>query len=165
MSGPLFGLGGVANRSGTSVSYSLCLPRWRTCLTIFRLSPLIEYYIVEAYGSYNPSQGQKKGTVKSDGGTYDIYQSQRNNQPSIVGTATFTQFWSIRQGHRVGGQITTGNHFDAWTKSGLKLGSHDYMILATEGYQSSGSSAITVGEVGKTEVPYPNEPDSRKDNN
>jgi endo-1,4-beta-xylanase len=109
-------------------------------------NPLIEYYIMEDF-TYNPGSGNSLlGTVESDGSTYDIYQNQRVNKPSIEGTATFWQYFSIRRNKRSSGTVTTGNHFNAFRQLGLDLGSHDYQILLTEGYQSSGSATMTVGE-------------------
>lgn len=111
-------------------------------------NPLIEYYIIESYGDHKPTdnpEAKMKQNMTSDGGTYEIMTKRRVNKPSIQGTATFDQFWSIRTEKRVGGTVTTGNHFKAWADNGLKLGRHNYMIVAVEGQDSSGEANINVG--------------------
>ena len=141
---------GWSTGSARSISYTgTYQPNGNSYLAIYgwTRNPLIEYYVVENFGTYNPSTGAtKKGTVVSDGDTYDVYTNQRTNAPSIEGTSTFQQFWSVRRTKRSSGTVTLANHFNAWSGFGMKLGSHDYQIVAVEGYFSAGSADLTVSE-------------------
>ena len=114
--------------------------------------PLIEYYVVDAWGADFTPPGEDAtvlGTVESDGGTYRIYRTQRVDKPSIAGTATFYQYWSVRTSRRPQGTnntITFANHVAAWRSHGLALGTMNYQVLATEGFGSTGRSNVTVWE-------------------
>ncbi len=110
-------------------------------------NPLIEYRVVDSWGSYRPT-GTHKGNVGSDGGTYNIYQIIRYNAPSIDGTQTYPQYWSVRISKRATGsnvKITFGNHVNAWRSNGMNLGSSwASQIIGVEAYSGSGNANITV---------------------
>ncbi|MDG9668723.1 glycoside hydrolase family 11 protein [Hahella sp. CR1] len=92
-------------------------------------NPLIEYYVIESYGSYDPSNcsnGEDFGNFQSDGATYNVRRCLRVNQPSIEGIRTFYQYFSIRTPKKgfgnVSGTVTVANHFNYWASQGLNLG-------------------------------------------
>ncbi|KAF3917592.1 hypothetical protein AA313_de0204415 [Arthrobotrys entomopaga] len=113
-------------------------------LAVYTWSQQGETYILENFGQYNPgSAGTHQGTLVSDGGTYDVYLVDRGNN--------YIQYWSIRQNKRSSGVVTTGNHYNWYSSHGLTHNPNsaaNYQIVSTEGYGSTGSADITVGEVG-----------------
>ena len=121
------------------------------CVYGWTEDPTVEYYIVEAWGDWRPpGQQGGKGTVSADGKTYDIYTSTRVNQPSIHGTETFEQYWSVNKTNpaqvnamkNLKGTITVSDHFAAWERSGMKMGKMYEVALNIEGYRSSGKANV-----------------------
>ncbi|WP_295098404.1 glycoside hydrolase family 11 protein [uncultured Fibrobacter sp.] len=107
----------------------------------------IEYYIIQDRGSYNPTSngGKKKGSAVIDGINYDFYTTERHNQPSLSGTSTFMQYWSIPSNtsqHRTKGTISISKHFSEWAKVGMKMGRlYEVASMKIESYTGQGGNA------------------------
>ena len=119
------------------------------CVYGWTREPLIEFYIVESWGTWRPPGAPFPiGSVTVDGAEYEIYKTTRYEQPSIDDIQTFDQYWSVRKqkptadGSKLEGTISVSKHFDAWKKCGLELGKMYEVALTIEGYQSSGKAEI-----------------------
>lgn len=117
------------------------------CVYGWTRDPLVEYYVVESWGSWRPPGAAPIGTVTADGGEYDVYKTIRVEQPSIDGTATFEQYWSVRREKRTSGTINVSAHFAAWESMGMPMGNMYEVALTVEGYQSSGSAKVLKNEL------------------
>ncbi len=138
--------------SNQTVSFSSSLSATGTSLVSlygWSTNPLVEYYVMENYTGSPPTAGTYMGQVTSDGGTYNIYEHQQVNQPSIQGTATFEQYLAIRTSPVSSGTITFPNFVSAWASHGMNLGTLNYQIMATESWgNDNGSSSVTVNSGG-----------------
>ncbi len=112
------------------------------CVYGWSVDPLVEFYVVESWGNWRPPGGRSKGTVTIDGGTYDLYETTRVEMPSIQGTKTFKQYWSVRTDRRTEGTVPVSRHIEEWAKKGMKLGGLYEVSLCVEGYESSGQANV-----------------------
>ena len=114
----------------------------------------VEYYVVEWFGSYDPTgaflsnNASRKVTIEDteNGGTYTIgryrYTGMGFPSPLIKDTV-----YSVRErkDRRTAGTVNMKLHFDAWEqKLGIKFGRLDFQIVATEAYMSAGEARVKV---------------------
>lgn len=101
-------------------------------------NPLVEYYIPRSGGS------TRVGTYQADGTTCTLTTADRINQPSIQGTATFKQYFSTSGN---GNSVNMTQHINGWRSLGMGVGSHNYQVVAIEGWGgSSGNASAVVSE-------------------
>ncbi|NDV95344.1 hypothetical protein D0T84_10505 [Dysgonomonas sp. 521] len=112
------------------------------CVYGWSVDPLVEFYIVESWGSWRPPGAVSKGTVNIGGSMYDIYETIRVEQPSIEGDTTFRQYWSVRTDKNTAGTIPVSEHFKAWETMGMRLGKIYEVAFCVEGYQSKGKANL-----------------------
>ena len=117
------------------------------CVYGWTRQPLVEYYVVQSWGNWRPPGAESLGTITVDDSTYDVYVTTREQQPSIDGTQTFQQFWSVRKGKRSEGTVQLSEHFKAWQELGMELGQLYEVALTVEGYQSSGFANVYKNEI------------------
>lgn len=118
------------------------------------VDPLREFYILDDWGATKPgglaSDGSPRdevGTLEIDGETYDVWKKTREEKPSIQGTATFDQYFSIRRTARSCGRISVSEHFSGWEDLGLPFGKLYEVKLLVESQFNTGSVEFTSAEV------------------
>ena len=118
------------------------------------VDPLREFYILDDWGATKPgglaSDGSPRdevGTLEIDGETYDVWKKLREEKPSIQGTATFDQYFSIRRTARSCGRISVSEHFSGWEDLGLPFGKLYEVKLLVESQFNTGSVEFTSAEV------------------
>ena len=88
---------------------------------------LVEYYVIDNTLA-NDMPGSwigdtPMGTIKVDGGTYNVYRNSRNGP--AIGTGSnidFHQYFSVRTSPRDCGSINISEHMRQWEKLGLPMG-------------------------------------------
>ena len=126
-------------KSGSAGSYNyIGIHGW----TVY---PLVEFYIVDDW--FNKPVpgllGMRKGEFTIDGDNYEIYTNQRAQQPTIVGTSTFPQYYSVRESARESGHIDVSAHFKIFESLGMGLGEIYELKYFIESGGGSGSLDCT----------------------
>jgi endo-1,4-beta-xylanase len=118
-------------------------------------NPCVEWYIVDDSFKtmpVNPGNTTNKGTVTIDGGDYILYtRNTSGTGGSRCGSVSnWIQFYSVRKTARTCGRITISDHFAAWDKAGMTLGSVLEASILVEAGGGTGSIQFPTANVTAT---------------
>jgi endo-1,4-beta-xylanase len=127
---------------------------------------LIEYYIVDDWFgnrwqndntsiTTNTTGGSVLGSFTTDGAVYRVIRNVRTQKPSIDGTKTFAQYFSIRQTPRQSGTISITEHFKQWESMGLQLGNMYEAKFLVEAGGGTGWLEFTHLKLTQEDTPRP----------
>ena len=88
-----------------------------------------------------PGGGNKMGVIQVDGGNYDVY------FPTVTGTTTIYQVYSIQQTNRHCGHVSISDHFSKWASFGMQLGNMVEVSIFLEALGGTGSIDFTTASV------------------
>jgi hypothetical protein len=134
-----------------SYTFNIYQPFGNSYLAVYgwTTNPLVEYYIIDNWGSWRPPGNTiSKGIIFVDDGIYEIYETTRTNQPSIIGEKTFKQYWSVRTAKRnrngINNIVSVNEHFKEWEIKGMDMSGNLYEVsMVIEGYKSNGVAELS----------------------
>ena len=104
--------------------------------------PLIEFLIVENASHAQIPKVNQKASAFIDGSEYIIFETTKIKKPSVIGINDFKQYWSVRVDQRTSGIISVSEHFKAWEKLKMHMGTMYEVAFAVESILSSGTAEV-----------------------
>ncbi|WP_295094902.1 glycoside hydrolase family 11 protein [Ruminococcus sp.] len=100
--------------------------------------PLVEYYVIEDWKNWRPSNYDQIKTVVIDGAEYEIFCQSVTGPCILSNSQTFKRYYSVRKEPRKSGNVDLLKHFNAWENAGWDVGNLYQASFSVDAWQSAG---------------------------
>ena len=100
--------------------------------------PLIEYYVIEDWKNWRPTNLAQTKTVVIDGAEYEVFALYASG-PCILGDSqTFIRYYSVRKEPRKRGTVDLSKHFKVWETLGWDIGDLYQASFSVDAWECAG---------------------------
>jgi hypothetical protein len=100
--------------------------------------PLVEYYVIEDWENWRPTNYDQAKTVVIDGAEYEIFYEYVKGQSILGDSQIFKRYYSVRKVPRKRGSVDLSKHFKAWERLGWDVGNLYQASFSVDAWQSAG---------------------------